>query len=295
MDKISKKLKITNLIGIIACIATYLLSFSPFDKSAVVAHYDDHEFYMQYLVLAMVVAGLITTFFMVGYISAERGQSRSISSMNICMGVLNIALARVGFWVADRLIDGTVFSNYLEETSHFYAMCYKVMIYVVSAIAIIHTINAIVCKMDERKLIKEGVFTAPSQEAIEGKTPVMPIVVAITTVVVTVLGTIGLYGYVFFYCVIPYLLAFALPVCLWLLCIVTGWERQRKYVGVMVSYLVLICLSYGAMHCLFCEPISLFGAHAILVNPAILGGINVAVGAVALVIAIIKWVKQKNR
>lgn len=301
MEKIAKRLKVTNLLGIIACIVTYLLAFAPFDKGAVVSKYDDYEFYTQYLILGMCAVGLMTTFFMIGYISIQRGKSKSEASTNIYIGIINIAVSLVGTWTGNELVKATVFEHektYVEKTSNFYAQCYLIMIYVLILISVVHTINAIVCKIKEANVLQQEVITAQTMMNKKNRIAIMPIIVASITVLCSVIGTVCHYMIAIYVCLIPYIIAFALPVCVWFCVVVSKWESERKYKNVVASYLAYMLVVYGVMHTLFSQPISWLRSYTVLADiasPLVMGIICMVAGLVGLVFILVKSVQASGK
>lgn len=296
MERITKRLKFTSLLGIIACVIMYLLAFSPFDKDAVVSEYDDYEFYTQCLMTGMCIVGIIMTSYMVGYISVQSGKSKSEATTNICTGIVNIIASLVGIYIGNRLIDATVFhheTEFVEPISNFYARSYLVMVYVLLGVAILHTINAVIGKVKERDILSQQVFTVQAQTNIKEKIAIVPVVVGAVPVMCTFVGVISRYMLASCVTLIPYTVAFALPVCVWFIKVVAKWERDRRYRNVAISYLVYMLVTYGAMHCLFSTVINWLGMYTVLseiISPLLLSSICIGAGLVGLVLTLVKSV-----
>ena len=287
MKKYRNQLKITIIFGIVACIMTYAVAFCAFDKETVIEAYGDYEFYIPYLILAMFVTGIISTVWIVQYIAIERLSIKRLLVVNISMGILNVFFGILGLRSGRSLINATVFGytdTYVEETSNFFAKCYMVASYVFLFISVVHVFNVIICWIRAKRFSEQGCVKDINGKFFSEKPTFMPAYVSGALVTTVAIGTLCSYGIpIVCWCIIPYMMAFPVPIVLWLCIVVSRWEREKKLHLAIISYIVYIILTYGVMHCFFAEPISwMLTMISFIMDVGLISIINIAVSVVAI-------------
>ncbi len=294
MKKYRNQLKITTIFGIVACIITYAVAFCAFDKETVIEAYGDYEFYIPYLILSMFVTGIISTLWIVQYIAIERLSTKRLLVVNISMGMLNVFFGILGLRSGRSLINATVFGytdTYVEETSNFFAKCYMVASYVFLFISVVHVFNVIICWIRAKRFSEQGCVEDINGKFFGEKPTFMPAYVSSALVTTVAIGTLGSYGIpIVCWCIIPYMLAFPVPIVLWLCIVVSRWEREKKFHLAIISYIVYIILTYGVMHCLFAEPISWMRSFmSFRIDVRLISIINIVISIVAIGDLVKKW------
>ena len=294
MKKYRNQLKITIIFGIVACIITYAVAFCAFDKETVIEAYGDYEFYIPYLIQSMFVTGIISTLWIVQYIAIERLSTKRLLAVNISMGLLNVFFGILGLRSGRSLINATVFGytdTYVEKTSNFFAKCYIVASYVFLFISVVHVFNVIICWIRAKRFFEQGCVEDINGKFFSEKPTFMSAFVSGALVTTVAIGTLCSYGIpIVFWCIIPYMVAFSVPVVLWLCIVVSRWEREKKLHLAIISYIVYIILTYGVMHCLFAEPISWMRSFmSFRIDVRLISIINIVISIVAIGDLIKKW------
>ncbi len=297
MKKMIRSMRFTNMLGILACVITYITAFSAFDKEEIVSAFDDYEYYTMELIISIYMTGVIATCFVVGYVVIDKIRVRTAHIINAVMGTLGLITSVFSIRQGSSLYNMTLFGGETvraETISNAHAICFVVMSYILLIVSILHILNVVINLFLYKKYL--GDYGTESKRECE-MWSFMPQVLVFILIFSTTFCLLCLYGIYTLVFLIPYTVAFAVPVSIWFLSIVVKWENEKKYIKVAISYIVYIITVYGVTDCLFYKSVGGFYIEYSLedvLDTHIVGILNVVAGALGLIVLIVNALKRNK-
>lgn len=283
--------KIINIIQICAYIFTYILVFNAYDASRV--NNVDGSNYQLLTVYVMVMVGLAFTMSMLRYRLVIKNRL-DVRELVIIYDILQLAFMIMSVIKAIEMWEEAAFIN--DTISLLHSSLAMIMSYTILAVVIISLsidIGLCIGKKNNDKSIQDEQPISKTYASSRIHVPV--IVTLVATVVMCSLYSYSILSLVFFMWF--FLIAFPLPMGLFLSSVVREWIEKKKYMLAIGAYVAYTYMVYGVLHNLFYKTIYGYstGSSAMtLVFDGFVGWINVVAGGIVVVTLIIKATKNRK-